>query len=115
MTKNYTNIIKLSDKAMVKTQQLPISDQFCPQKIRRPRKEQVYVTNAMRFEILILITEFGLSCYQAARVLNLPYTNAKVIYRVYREENRVTSNARYRQNTDGMSEGALVANSYIMR
>ena len=81
---------------MVKTQQLPMSGHFVQHKIRRPRKEQVYVTNAMRFEILILITEFGLSCYQAARVLNLPYTNAKVIYRVYRDENRVTSNARYR-------------------
>ena len=48
----------------------------------------------MRLQILILITEFGLSCYMAARVLNLPYTNAKVIYRVFRDENRVTSNAR---------------------
>ena len=51
----------------------------------------------MRLEILILITEFGLSCYQAARVLNLPYTNAKVIYRVFREENRVISNSRVKK------------------
>ena len=68
-----------------------------PKKIRKPRKPQVYVTNAMRLEILILITEFGLSCYQAARVLNLPYTNAKVIYRVFREENRVISNSRVKK------------------
>ena len=46
-------------------------------KIKKQRSPQVYVSNAMRLEILILITEYGLSCYQAARVLGLPYTNAK--------------------------------------
>ena len=69
---------------------------FTPKKIRKERKPQVYVNDAMRLEILVLITEFGLSCYQAARVLNLPYTNAKVIYRVFREEKRVTSNSRFK-------------------
>ena len=63
-------------------------------KIRKTRKAQVYISNALRLEILIMITQFGLSCYQAARVLKVPYTNAKVIYRVYREENRVFSNSR---------------------
>ena len=43
----------------------------------------------MRLEILILITEFGLSCYQAAKVLDIPYTNAKLIYRVFRDDNRI--------------------------
>ena len=64
-------------------------------KERKPRQPQVFVSNALRIELLILITEFGLSCYLAARTLNIPYTNAKVIYRVFREENRVTSNARF--------------------
>ena len=68
----------------------------------------------MRLEILILITEFGLSCYQAARVLNLPYTNAKVIYRIFREENRVTSNSKGK-NPYGLSESFLVSHAYIMR
>ena len=68
----------------------------------------------MRLEILVLITEFGLSCYQAARVLNLPYTNAKVIYRTFREENRVTSNSRL-NGRNAFSESYLLDHAYIMR
>ena len=41
-----------------------------------------------------MITEFGLSCYLSSKILSLPYTNAKGIFRAYREENRVTSLAR---------------------
>ena len=44
--------------------------------------------------MLLMITEFGLSCYQTAKILNLPYTNAKVIYRVFREEKRISSYSR---------------------
>ena len=71
----------------------------------------------MRLEILILITEYGLSCYLAARVLGLPYTNAKVIYRVYREENRVTSNARIRMKNlcYGTTGTFLLKSSNILR
>lgn len=60
-------------------------------KIQKSSDSQVFLTNAMRLEILILITEFGLSCYAAAKVLDLPYTNAKLIYRVFRDENRIIS------------------------
>ena len=81
---------------MVKSDTNLSEEVMFPKKPKKTRKPQVYVDNAMRLEILILITEYGLSCYLAARVLGLPYTNAKVIYRVYREENRVTSNARIR-------------------
>ena len=63
-----------------------------------------------------MITQFGLSCYQAARVLNVPYTNAKVIYRVYREENRVFSNSRSKkQGQGGLGEAYLLEHAYIMR
>ena len=48
----------------------------------------------MRLTLILLITEFGLSCYLAAKVLKIPYTNAKVIYRVYRKEDRVVQNSR---------------------
>ena len=58
---------------------------------RSHRNPQVNVSNAMRLQLLIMITEFGLSCYQTARILNLPYTNAKVIYRTFREEKRIAS------------------------
>ena len=92
-------------------------DPVFPKKVRKTRKPQVYVSNALRLELLILITEFGLSCYLAARVLNLPYTNAKVIYRVFREENRVTSNARIRMKNlcYGSTGSFLIKNAQIMR
>jgi len=55
----------------------------------RTRKPMTYVTDKMRLKMLLLITEFGLSCYMAAKVLGMPYTNAKVIYRVFRLDKRV--------------------------
>ena len=84
-----------------------------PRKIKKTRKPQIYVNDEMRFEILILITEFGLSCYQAARVLKLPYTNAKVIYRVFRENKRITSNARARRK--GFHEEYLLKHAHLIR
>ena len=71
----------------------------------------------MRLEILILITEFGLSCYQAAKVLDLPYTNAKLIYRVFRDENRIIS-AKQRFVKGGpqeLSDMFMLKNAYLMR
>ena len=103
---------------MVKTDKnLSEEEIIFPKQARKPRKAQVYVDNAMRLEILILITEYGLSCYLAARVLGLPYTNAKVIYRVYREENRVTSNARIRMKNlcYGTTGTFLLKSSAILR
>ena len=55
----------------------------------RSRKPMMYVTDKMRLKMLLLITEFGLSCYMAAKVLEMPYTNAKVIYRVFRMDKRI--------------------------
>ena len=102
---------------MFETNKNPLQSQLPPHmKVRKPRKQQVYINNVQRLEILILITEFRLSCYQAARVLNIPYTNAKVIYRVYRVENRVTSNAGFRRRDDFNVNGEyLLKNSMMMR
>ena len=69
----------------------------------------------MRFELLILITEFGLSCYHAARVLGLPYTNAKVIYRVYRAENRVSNASNKKENLQKLANIYPLQHAYIMR
>ena len=57
-----------------------------PNRIIKKRKKEVYVTNDMRLGLIILIIEYGLSCYQAAKILSISYTNAKVIYRIFREE-----------------------------
>ena len=60
----------------------------------RARKPITYVTDKLRLKMLLLITEFGLSCYMAAKVLEMPYTNAKVIYRVFRLDKRIVQNSR---------------------
>ena len=61
------------------------------QPLPRARRPQVYVNDKQRLQLAIMITDFKLSCYQASKVLKLPYTNAKVICRLYRTEKRVTS------------------------
>ena len=52
------------------------------------------VSNEMRFQLIILITNYGLTCYCAAKLLGIPYTNAKVIYRAYRIEDRIIQEPR---------------------
>ena len=86
-----------------------------PHRIKKQRKEQFYVTNDMRLGLVILITEFGLSCYLAAKVLNVPYTNAKVIYRVFREENRVISHSLKSKSRYGLPETFLMQHSHLIR
>ena len=44
-----------------------------------------------RLELLIMIQEFGLSCYLAAKILNLSYPQSKMIYRIFKRENRIRS------------------------
>ena len=51
-----------------------------------------------RLEMLLLITEFHLSCYLAARILNLPYEESKRNYRVFKREHRVRSQLRNAKN-----------------
>ena len=61
----------------------------------------------MRLQLLLMITEFGLSCYLTAKILNLPYTNAKVIYRVFREENRIISYTWKAWNSNDVPRGEI--------
>ena len=42
------------------------------------------VPGEKRMKLVALIATFGLTCYQAAKIQDIPYTNAKVIYRAYR-------------------------------
>ena len=42
------------------------------------------VPTEKRLKLVALIATFGLTCYQAAKIQDIPYTNAKVIYRAYR-------------------------------
>ena len=65
------------------------SEERLTRRKQRSRKPMMYVSDKMRLKMLLLITEFGLSCYMAAKVLEMPYTNAKVIYRVFRMDKRI--------------------------
>ena len=42
-------------------------------------------------QLLIAVTELGLTCYQAAKILQVPYSNAKCILRQYKLERRMIS------------------------
>ena len=57
--------------------------------------------------MVILVEEFGLSIYAAAKVLDLTYINAKQMYRIYRTENRIAPKTRSPIDY-GMSEQFLL-------
>ena len=50
-------------------------------------REYKAVSGEMRVKLIVLIRDFHLSCYQAAKILGIAYNNAKVIYRTYKTEN----------------------------
>ena len=59
------------------------------QKTRAKKSQRSYTTisDEQRLRLLILIRDFGLSCYQASKLEQIPYNNAKVIYRAYKNDN----------------------------
>jgi len=48
------------------------------------KRPYMIVPSEKRMKLVALIATFGLTCYQAAKIQDIPYTNAKVIYRAYR-------------------------------
>ena len=61
-------------------------------KIPKIRRQNIYISDKSRLIMLILIKKYSLSCYLAARILDIPYENAKQIYRGLRKENRIVWN-----------------------
>ena len=53
-------------------------------KQKAEKRPYMIVPSEKRFKLVALIATFGLTCYQAAKIQDIPYTNAKVIYRAYR-------------------------------
>jgi len=49
--------------------------------------------------MILLVTEHKISCYRAAKIMGIPYTNAKILYRTYRLENRIVQEPRYYRNS----------------
>eukprot|EP00354_Favella_ehrenbergii_P009507 CAMPEP_0170451882 /NCGR_PEP_ID=MMETSP0123-20130129/978_1 /TAXON_ID=182087 /ORGANISM="Favella ehrenbergii, Strain Fehren 1" /LENGTH=148 /DNA_ID=CAMNT_0010713727 /DNA_START=65 /DNA_END=511 /DNA_ORIENTATION=- len=47
------------------------------------------ISDEDRLKLILLIKDFGMSCHKASKVLNIAYNNAKVIYRIYKNEHRI--------------------------
>lgn len=44
------------------------------------------ISDEDRLKLILLIKEFGMSCHKASKVLKIAYNNAKVIYRIFKNE-----------------------------
>ena len=58
------------------------------------KRDYIIVSNKKRIQLIILIFELGLPCFQVAKMLKIPYTNAKAIYRGFKVERKVLSHKR---------------------
>ena len=47
------------------------------------------ISDEDRLKLILLIKDFGMSCHKASKVLDIAYNNAKVIYRIYKNEKRI--------------------------
>jgi hypothetical protein len=66
----------------------------------QPKRKYNCVSNEKRLQMIIMITEHGLTCYQSAKILGIPYTNAKVIYRTFRMSNKVFLQPRSKKRVE---------------
>ena len=57
--------------------------------------------------MILLIKKFGMSCHKAAKVLDIPYNNAKVIYRIYMKENRIKQIPKEKKRQPKISKADL--------
>lgn len=58
-------------------------------------RNYVHISDLQRLRLVLMITEYGLTCYKAAKLVQIPYTNAKVIFRKFKKENRVIRTHRH--------------------
>ena len=54
-----------------------------------PRRKYECISDEDRLKLILLIRDFEMSCHKASKVLGIAYNNAKVIYRIYKNENRI--------------------------
>lgn len=66
-----------------------------PKEKKGPKRTYQSVSAMDRLKLVLLITEQKNTCFAAARKLDIPYTNAKVIYRTFRLEGRVIAKERF--------------------
>jgi hypothetical protein len=63
-------------------------------------RQYICITDLSRIKLVLLITEEKLTCFAAAKKLSIPYTNAKVIYRIFRSEGRITAKSKFFRGRD---------------
>ena len=54
-----------------------------------PRRKYECISDEDRLKLILLIRDFEMSCHKASKVLGIAYNNAKVIYRIYKNEKRI--------------------------
>ena len=59
------------------------------------RRKYECISDEDRLKLILLIKDFGMSCHKASKVLGIAYNNAKVIYRIYKNENRIKQTPKY--------------------
>lgn len=55
----------------------------------------VHISDMQRLMLVLMVTEYSQSCYRASKLCKIPYTNAKVIFRKFKKENRVIRTHRH--------------------
>ena len=70
-------------------------------KVPKIKRKYTVVPNESRIQIIIAISEFGLNCLQASKLLNIPYVNTMIIYRQFKLDNKVVSQAKHHRTSEG--------------
>ena len=85
-------MIGQSDKKRLRKQQ---SSSKLANQAAFSRRKYECITDEDRLKLILLIKDFDMSCHKASKVLGIAYNNAKVIYRIYKNENRVKQTPKY--------------------
>ena len=59
------------------------------------RRKYECISDEDRLKLILLIKDFDMSCHKASKVIGIAYNNAKVIYRIYKNENRIKQTPKY--------------------
>jgi len=70
----------------------------------KPRRKYMLINNEMREKLVSLIVNEGFKIVAAAELIGINYENAKAIYRIYRNDGRVSKKKKYLSKKVSMDE-----------
>ena len=79
-------MIETTDKKRLRTKQ---STSKLGNEAAFGRRKYECISDEDRLKLILLIKDFDMSCHKASKVIGIAYNNAKVIYRIYKNENRI--------------------------